>query len=77
MPAKKKAVIPAAELKAERERFRKRAQERSAKYESEGMLLAIATYQSQTNKTLKEISGQLKDINQTLLAVLSALETVH
>jgi hypothetical protein len=76
MPAKK-PVVPAAELKAERERFKKRAQERKARYEKEPMLTAVALYQSETNKTLKEISGQLKDINQTLLAVLSALETVH
>ncbi|MGH9874604.1 MAG: hypothetical protein ACRD9S_19275 [Pyrinomonadaceae bacterium] len=77
MPDKKKPVIPAAELKAERERVRKRAQERLAQYESEPMLTSIAVYQSQTVKKLEEISKQLKEINQTLLAVLSALETVH
>jgi hypothetical protein len=77
MPAKKPPLTLEAEMKVERERVRKRAQERIAKYESEPMLTTIAVYQSQTNKTLKEISGPLKDINQTLLAVLSALETVH
>jgi hypothetical protein len=80
MPSKKKPSLPAAEVKAERERFKKRAQESKARYEKydkEPMLTTIAVFQSQTNKTLKEISGQLKDINQTLLAVLSALETVH
>ena len=69
--------LPAAELKAERERFRQRAEARKAKYESEPMLTTIAVYQSQTVKNLEEISAQLKEINQTLLAVLSALETVH
>jgi hypothetical protein len=77
MPAKKKPVLPAAEVKAERERFRKRAQESKARYEKEPMLTTIAVYQSQTVKYLAEISARLKAMNQTLLAVLSALETVH
>ena len=77
MPAKKKPTLPAAEVKAERERFRKRAQERLTKSENEGMLTTIAVYQSQTVKHLAEISGQLKEMNQTLLAILSALDTVH
>jgi hypothetical protein len=80
MPAKKKVVLPAAEVKAERERFKKRAQESKAryeKYEKEPMLTTMAVFQSQTNKHLAEISAQLKEMNQTLLAVLSALETAH
>jgi hypothetical protein len=76
MPAKKPDVS-AAHLRAERERAKKRAQERLAKSENDRMLTTIAVYQSQTVKHLAEISAQLKEVNQTLLAVLSALETVH
>lgn len=71
MPAKKKPVIPAAEMKAKLEGIRFRAKQRLDQT-TLGTLSYMAVQQVDTVTLLKEILAQLKKTNKTLIAILSA-----
>ena len=73
MPAKK-PVIPAAELKAERDGIRHRAKRRLDE-KTLGTLSYMAVQQIETVTVLKEILAQVKKTNKTLIAILSLPET--